>query len=98
MSPDINIGSAFKHNYYRLIMPQNQPPSTQPHDVFVCSDDPYTAALIIELVNQLQGFRGMYAGDLRYTKIVELLSPLWLAQLEKDNFGSLFYAGWRFGT
>jgi predicted dinucleotide-binding enzyme len=66
--------------------------------VFVCADHAPAAAKVIALVNRLPGFRGLYAGDLQYSRIVELLSPLWLAQLERDNFGSLFHAGWRFGA
>lgn len=42
------------------------------------------AAIITGLVNRLNGFRVLYAGDLQYTKIVELLSTLWLAQLERE--------------
>jgi predicted dinucleotide-binding enzyme len=95
---DVHLVSAFKHTYYRLIIPGVQPPKSNPHNVFVCADHAPAAAVAIALINSLSDFQGLYAGNLQYSKIVELLSPLWLAQLERDNFDSFFYAGWRFGT
>jgi predicted dinucleotide-binding enzyme len=94
---DIRLVSAFKHTYYRLLDLANRPPASNPHSVFVCTDDPAAAATVIGLVNKLSGICGLYAGDLQYSRIIELLSQLRLAQLERDNFGTLFSSGWRFG-
>eukprot|EP00952_Eustigmatos_sp_NYUAD-ZCMA_P006336 27371-Eustigmatos_ZCMA.PRE.1 len=68
-----------------------------PHNVFICGDDPGPVGLTMALVDLLPGFKALSAGNLKYTRIVELLSPLWLPQLERDNYGLNFTAGWRFG-
>ena len=88
---------AFKHTYYKLIAGEPAPDVQNPHNVFVCGDDAEAVQITMALVDKLPGFKALFAGDLKYTRIVELLSPLWLAQLERDNYGLEFRCGWRFG-
>lgn len=88
---------AFKHTYYTLLQANASPPESDPHHVIVCGDDGDAAAVTMALVDCLPGFKSLFGGALKYTKMVEILSPLWLAQLERDNYGLSFRAGWRFG-
>jgi predicted dinucleotide-binding enzyme len=88
---------AFKHTYYTLLQANASPPESDPHHVVVCGDDGDAAAVTMALVDCLPGFKSLFGGALKYTKMVEILSPLWLAQLERDNYGLSFRAGWRFG-
>lgn len=88
---------AFKHTYYTLLQDGNTPPQSDPHNVIVCGDDGDATAVTMALVDSIPGFKALYGGGLKYSKMVEILSPLWLAQLERDNYGLHFSAGWRFG-
>ena len=48
-------------------------------------------------VNELPGFQGVKGGTLQHSKIIELLGPPWIVQLEKLNNDARFTGGWRFG-
>jgi predicted dinucleotide-binding enzyme len=56
-----------------------------------------SAGITMGLVDLVPGFKAVHAGSLKYSRLVELLGPLWLPQLERDNYGLGFRAGWRFG-
>jgi predicted dinucleotide-binding enzyme len=67
----------------------------------VCADDADAKAVVMELVHSVSGFKALDAGGAAETKIVELIGPMWLFTLMKNNFAGGISTeknpGWRFG-
>ncbi len=58
-----------------------------PHSTFIAGDDAEAVTTTITLVETIPGFKALKAGPLENSKIVELLGPNWLGELDKLNFG-----------
>jgi predicted dinucleotide-binding enzyme len=67
-----------------------------PHNTFVVGDDAKGIAMTITLVETIPGFKALKARPLKNSKIVELLSPNWLGELDKLNFGYKRLGEWKF--
>lgn len=85
--------TAFKGTFAQLIV--DPPPASNPHSVFVAGDDQEAVDITIALVESIPGFKGVKAGTLEHTKIIELFGT-WLPLIVKLN-GASFRTGWRFG-
>jgi len=67
-----------------------------PHNTFVVGDDAKGTTMTITLVETIPGFKALKARPLENSKIVELLSPNWLGEPEKLNFGYKRLGEWKF--
>ena len=56
-----------------------------PASIFVCGDNVEARKQTIELVSKLKGFKGLDCGELKYSKIIELLGPLFIVTMDKNN-------------
>jgi predicted dinucleotide-binding enzyme len=65
------------------------------HSTSVVGDDAEAVATTIALVKTIPGFKGLKAGPLENSKIVELLGPPWLV-LQRLNFSAKKFADWKF--
>jgi predicted dinucleotide-binding enzyme len=77
---------------------ENLPDVNNPHITFVAGDDPEAVATTIALVEIIPGFKGANAGPLENSRIVELLGPRWLIELDKLNAGGKFSTYWKLGV
>ncbi|KAJ7559361.1 hypothetical protein O6H91_04G081700 [Diphasiastrum complanatum] len=87
--------TAFKSTFWKLL--EALPDTNNPHHTFVAGDDPEAVDITIALVESIPGFKGVKAGGLKYSKLVEVLGPTWLVELDKLNGGGNYRTGWRFG-
>jgi predicted dinucleotide-binding enzyme len=62
----------------------------------VAGDDEEAVDITIALVETFPGFKGVRAGPLKYSKVVELLGPGWILVLDKLNEGT-WRTGYRIG-
>eukprot|EP00246_Nothoceros_aenigmaticus_P017998 TRINITY_DN9226_c0_g1_i1.p1 TRINITY_DN9226_c0_g1~~TRINITY_DN9226_c0_g1_i1.p1 ORF type:complete len:231 (-),score=26.38 TRINITY_DN9226_c0_g1_i1:296-964(-) len=87
--------TAFKSTFWKLL---DDPPSAdKPHETLVVGDDAEAVETTIALVETVPGFKAIRAGGLRNAKIVELVGPPWVVELDKLNAAGSFRSGWRFG-
>eukprot|EP00249_Psilotum_nudum_P021969 c28321_g1_i2 orf=453-1175(-) len=87
--------TAFKSTYERLL---KEPPNlNNPHHTFVVGDDEEAVATTIAVVDSIPGFKGVRAGGLQNSKLVELLGPRWIMELDTLNGGGQHLSGWRYG-
>ncbi len=77
---------------------EDLPDVNNPHSTFVAGDDPEAVATTIALVETIPGFKGANAGPLENSRIVELLGPRWLLQLDKLNAGGKLSTYWKLGV
>lgn len=73
------------------------PDVNHPHHTVVAGDDPVAVATTIALVETIPGFKGVNAGGLKNSKIVELLGSPWTVELDKLNCNGSWRSGWKFG-
>jgi len=66
------------------------------HSTSVVRDDAEAVATTITLVTTIPGFKGLNAGPLENSKIVELLGPPWLSVLKRLNFSAKKFADSKF--
>lgn len=88
---------AWKHVFFKRLMADPVNDLQNPFSVLVCGDDQDAKDTVIGLVNALPGFAGLDAGSANHSRIVELLGPKWLQELETWNFDTKYEAGWRYG-
>jgi predicted dinucleotide-binding enzyme len=67
-----------------------------PHNTFVARNDVKGVATTITLVETIPDFKALKVGPLENSKIVELLGPNWLGELDKLNFGYKGLGEWKF--
>ncbi|CAM6037191.1 unnamed protein product [Sphagnum compactum] len=89
--------TAFKATFAKFLR-EELPDVNNPHTTFVAGDDPEAVATTIALVEIIPGFKGANAGPLENSRIVELLGPRWLIQLDKLNAGGKFSTYWKLGV
>ncbi len=65
---------------------------------FVAGDDPEAVATTVALVETIPGFKGANAGPLENSRIVELLGPRWLGELDKLNAGGKGSTYWKLAS
>lgn len=87
--------TAFKSTFWKLL--EELPDVQNPHHTFVAGDDEEAVATTIALVESIPGFKAVRAGGLKNSKIVEMLGPRWILELDKLNGGGNFRSGWRYG-
>lgn len=86
--------SAFKTNFFvSLAEPVDQ--DGIPRDVLVCSDDQEAKGKVMKLINET-GFRAVDCGELKNTRIVELMGPPFIFNLDRSNLGGKMMGAWRF--
>ncbi|KAG1665112.1 hypothetical protein FOA52_007803 [Chlamydomonas sp. UWO 241] len=89
---------AWKSVFFKRVLGDPAPDPANPMSVLVCGDDAGAKATTIHIVNQIPGFKGLDAGSANHSRILELLGPKWLQDLENANYTEKGYvAGWRFG-
>ncbi len=77
---------------------EDLPDVNNPHTTFVAGDDPEAVATTIALVEIIPGFKGANAGRLENSRIVELLGPLWMIDLDDLNAGGKRSMYWKLGV
>ncbi len=77
---------------------EDLPDANNPHTTFVAGDDPEAVATTIALVEIIPGFEGANAGPLENSRIVELLGPRWMIELDKLNAGGRLSMYWKLGV
>jgi len=77
---------------------EDLPDVNNPHTTFVAGDDPEAVATTIALVEVIPGFKAANAGPLENSRIVELLGPRWLGELDKLNAGGKLSTYWKLGV
>jgi len=85
---------AWKSIFFKLL--DDRPPVDKPAHVQVCSDDKTAADTVIKIINTLKGFQGLYSGELKHTKIVELFGPTYATDMNAWNAGKNWKSYWRF--
>ncbi|KAI5067220.1 hypothetical protein GOP47_0017748 [Adiantum capillus-veneris] len=88
--------TAFKATFYKLL--EELPDPQNPHHTFVAGDDEEAVLTTIALVESIPGFKAVKAGGLSNSKIIELLGPLWLFELDKLNAGGNYRSGWKYAV
>mmetsp|Transcript_37500 Transcript_37500/g.110761 ORF Transcript_37500/g.110761 Transcript_37500/m.110761 type:complete len:245 (-) Transcript_37500:341-1075(-) len=89
---------AWKSVFFKRVLGDPAPDAANPMSVFVCGDDPGAKQTTIKIVDQIRGFKGLDAGSANHSRILELLGPKWLQELENWNYTEKgFVAGWRYG-
>ncbi|MCO5601799.1 hypothetical protein L7F22_055924 [Adiantum nelumboides] len=86
--------TAFKGTFYKLL--EELPDPQSPHHTFVAGDDEGAILTTIALVEAIPGFKGVKAGGLANSKIIELMGPYWLFELDKLNAGGNYRSGWKY--
>ncbi|MCO5580012.1 hypothetical protein L7F22_033878 [Adiantum nelumboides] len=86
--------TAFKATFWKLL--EELPDPQHPHHTFVTGDDEEAVLTTIALVEAIPGFKAVKAGSLANSKIVELLGPRWIVELDKLNAGGSFRSGWKY--
>ncbi|CAK9238712.1 unnamed protein product [Sphagnum jensenii] len=89
--------TAFKATFAHFLR-EDLPDVKNPHTTFVAGDDPEAVATTIALVETIPGFKGANAGPLENSRIVELLGPRWIVQLDKLNAGGKLSTYWKLGV
>jgi len=80
--------TAWKNTFFPLL--NNPPHKEKPASIIVCGDDEKARQTIINIVNTQEGFHGIDGGGIKFSKMVELLGPPWIATLDKLNNGQHF--------
>ncbi|KAH9551236.1 hypothetical protein CY35_09G004600 [Sphagnum magellanicum] len=89
--------TAFKATIFHFLR-EDLPDVNNPHTTFVAGDDPEAVATTIALVEIIPGFKAAKAGPLENSRIVELLGPRWLIELDKLNASGKFSTYWKLGV
>jgi predicted dinucleotide-binding enzyme len=77
---------------------EDLPDKKNPHTTFVAGDDPEAVATTTALVEIIPGFKAANAGPLENSRIVELLGPRWITELDKLNAGGKSSTYWKLGV
>lgn len=88
---------AWKAVFFKRVLGDPAPDPSNPMSVMICGDDQEAKGTVIQTVDQIPGFKGLDAGSINHSRIVELLGPKWLQELENWNYSDKYVAGWRFG-
>mmetsp|Transcript_26083 Transcript_26083/g.56967 ORF Transcript_26083/g.56967 Transcript_26083/m.56967 type:complete len:243 (+) Transcript_26083:171-899(+) len=89
---------AWKSVFFKRVLGEPAPDPDNPMSVFVCGDDKEAKDTVISMVDVIPGFKGLDAGSANHSRILELLGPKWLQELETWNYTDRGYvAGWRYG-
>lgn len=86
--------TAFKSTFWKLL--EELPEPENPHSTFVAGDDEEAILTTIALVEVIPGFKAVRAGGLAKSKLIELLGPGWLLELDKLNAGGKYRSGWKY--
>ncbi|KAH7387824.1 hypothetical protein KP509_16G043400 [Ceratopteris richardii] len=86
--------TAFKSTFYKLL--EVPPNPKDPHCTFVAGDDEEAVHRTAALVEAIPGFKAVRAGGLVNSKIIELLGPRWLFELDELNAGGKYRSGWKY--
>ena len=81
---EVHWTTAFKGTFAQLLQ-DDAPLNEVPASIFVCGDNIEARKQTIELVSKLKGFKGLDCGELKYSKIIELLGPLYIVTMDKNN-------------
>jgi predicted dinucleotide-binding enzyme len=84
--------------HVQLFLREDPPDVNNPHTTFVAGDDPEAVATTIALVEIIPGFKAANAGPLENSRIVEVLGPRWLVQLDNLNAGGKLSTYWKLGV
>ncbi|KAH7279996.1 hypothetical protein KP509_37G047200 [Ceratopteris richardii] len=72
------------------------PDPNDPQCTFVAGDDEEAIQRTVALVEVIPGFKAIKAGGLANSKIIELLGPRWLFELDTLNAGGNYRSGWKY--
>ncbi|KAH7279995.1 hypothetical protein KP509_37G047200 [Ceratopteris richardii] len=86
--------TAFKATFYKFF--DDLPDPNDPQCTFVAGDDEEAIQRTVALVEVIPGFKAIKAGGLANSKIIELLGPRWLFELDTLNAGGNYRSGWKY--
>ncbi|MCO5567928.1 hypothetical protein L7F22_021624 [Adiantum nelumboides] len=86
--------TAFKATFARVLEKANSEGRLE--STVVCGDDSHAVHTTIALVQTIPNFIGIRGGGLNNTRILELLGPPWLIELDELNAISLHTSGWQY--
>ncbi|KAH7307673.1 hypothetical protein KP509_22G071700 [Ceratopteris richardii] len=93
---DARWTTAFKATFAHVL--ENGGHEGRVESTIVCGDDADAVKTTIALVETVPGFVGIHGGGLKNTKILELLGPPWLIELDKLNAHGSHSSGWHYVT
>jgi len=85
--------SAFKTSFAKSLLAPIHANGT-PHETQICSDDLEATKIVSSLINEA-GYRALNCGPLKNTRIIELMGPPFIGEVDRLNNGK-FSSAWRF--
>ena len=82
---DVYWCSAFKGTFAKLFNDDAPLNEKYPASIIVTGDNKDARLTTINLINETKKFKGIDGGELKYSKIIDLLGPLYIMTIDKNN-------------